>query len=1063
MRVTTRARTLRFAVSLTALSAFASILVAGASALDTTSTTGVRIVHVPGGTGMTAVEMVEDTIGLQVFSGIWPGSGPIIRLRDDLPDGATNITIEDMNAKFEVVGGYKVGGVQHAYKWSETDGHTVIPNPPGLVAESPIFEATGISDDGWIVGIYRAEADTCGFPEVNPCGFLAKPNGSGYDVEVFLQPAERYAYFPVEDIELVTVGETSLHVAVGFGLVWSDDPSNEWTFLDTGSSTTVDAVDINRNGAIVGVAVNGADVVGAYWSSPLAALTELGPLSGHTRSFAHAINDAGIVVGLSESSGGVGSAVYWTGLAPGPNDLGHIAEGTAFSAAWAINEDGIIVGESGGDAVIWDLGGDYEVGSVINIDPIPDQNLQAGQILELTITASGARIPVFEFFSGAPPDLTPPPDDLFFDETTGDLFWATPAEPGDYVLTVQVSDGVDAGIPPATETFTVTLEGEVGPVTILIEESIIVLDDSNLPQPIQISVSESITVTDDVAVRPPVSISIIESITVTDDVAVRPPVSIRVTETVGVVDTVEVGPEPLGSISGIVWEDTDGDGARDPDEPVLEGVTVYLDLDDDGALDPGEPATASGPAGSYTFPDLAAGDWIVREVVPAGFTQTFPAAEDDGEHRVALSSGDDVTDADFGNEPLPNLPPVIEPIPDVVVDVGEFIVIPVNVTDPEGDAFTKSIDGLPRGVINGVIPFEPLPDEAGMVFTVTVTATQDDDPSLFASETFTVTVNPLDLPPVIDPIPDVFTFVGDEIVIPVNVTDPEGDAFTKSIDGLPRGVINGVIPFEPLPDEAGMVFTVTVTATQDDDPSLFASETFNVFVGGVPTLPDGAPTVDPGEAAAGGEINIEGGGFLPGSEVGGFLFSDPILLGTAEVDAAGEFASTFTLPDDIPPGPHQVVVMGLAPDGALRVLVGDIEVLTTDADSDGDGLTDAEEELTGTDPDNPDTDGDGIIDGLDASWLIAYLDGLPRHDFKRFWHRAALKLTVGAAAVAVHLGDGDTALAILDRLERRIDGCGTVPDRNDWIVDCGSQLGFRELLALYRRGIETLPLPDRPG
>ena len=37
-----------------------------------------------------------------------------------------------------------------------------------------------------------------------------------------------------------------------------------------------------------------------------------------------------------------------------------------------------------------------------------------------------------------------------------------------------------------------------------------------------------------------------------------------------------------------------------------------------------------------------------------------------------------------------------------------------------------------------------------------------------------------------------------------------------------------------------------------------------------------------------------------------------------------------------------------------------------DLDSDGDGLTDAEEQAWGTDPFNPDTDGDGLSDGKEA-------------------------------------------------------------------------------------------------
>lgn len=984
MRATTPAsgRSLRLAVALTALSVLATVLAVGANALDTTSTSGVRIVHVPVGTGMTAVKMVGDTIGLEGDSGVWPGSGPIIRLRNDLPEGATNITIEDMNAHFEVVGSYKVEGVQHAYKWSEANGHTVIPNPPGLVANSPIFEATGISDDGWIVGIYRAEAGTCGFPEVNACGFLATPNGSGYDVETFLQPTDQYAFFGAQDIELVTVGETSLHVAVGFGLVWSDDPSNEWTLLDKGATplgTTVGALDVNRKGEIVGwfwASGSGADVQGAFWSSPVAPLTNLDPLSDHTRSTASAINDAGIVVGLSESSSGVGSAVYWTAFAPGANDLGHIAEGTTFSAAWAINEDGIIVGESAGDAVIWDLAGDYEVGSVIEIDPIPDQtlDLSAGEFSDFLVVSSGAQSATFELFSGEPPNLEPAPDSAFLDPNTGDpdtarfLFLPSESDIGVNTFTISVTDSSDPSIPAATETFTVTVnDGPSGSITILINESIVVIDDPSILPPTVIEIFETIAVSDHPVVRLPVSISIVEDVAVSDQPAVLASILIQLTEQIAVDDAVVVAPETLGTISGLKWEDTDGDGIRDTNEPAIEGVTIYLDLDDDGTLDSGEPSTTTADDGIYEFAGLIPGQWVVREIVPTGFDQTFPVATAQGEHRVTLAAGASVGDADFGNQPIANLPPVIEPISDY------------------------------------------------------------------------------------------FLVVGDLVEIPVLVTDPEGDPFTKTISGLPNGVINGVIPYEPLPEHAGMVFEVTVTATQNNNPDNSSFEVFNIFVGGMPDGPTDPLDIDPVSGEPGIDVEINGGGFLPGSKAGFYFFSDPALLGTALVAADGTVSASFPVPGSATDGPHELVVMGLGSDGELRTLTAPIEVIR---DTDGDGLRDSEEALTGTNPDNPDSDGDGLIDGIDATWLLTYLDELPHDDFKRRWHRPIMKLTIGAAAVAVNIGEGDVALDILESLDRRIDGCGTEPDRGDWIIDCDSQLEFRELLGLYKRGIETLPLPD---
>src|SRR4051794_36150985 len=46
-----------------------------------------------------------------------------------------------------------------------------------------------------------------------------------------------------------------------------------------------------------------------------------------------------------------------------------------------------------------------------------------------------------------------------------------------------------------------------------------------------------------------------------------------------------------------------------------------------------------------------------------------------------------------------------------------------------------------------------------------------------------------------------------------------------------------------------------------------------------------------------------------------------------------------------------------------------------DVDSDSDGLTDSEERLVGTDPVNPDSDGDGIPDG----WEVHGINGIDLH------------------------------------------------------------------------------------
>lgn len=89
-----------------------------------------------------------------------------------------------------------------------------------------------------------------------------------------------------------------------------------------------------------------------------------------------------------------------------------------------------------------------------------------------------------------------------------------------------------------------------------------------------------------------------------------------------------------GSIHGRKWHDENGNGQRERDERGLPGVTIYLDLNRNGQLDGDEPFTITAEenpktrfeeAGLYSFEtDTSERSYIVREVVPDGFRQTFP-------------------------------------------------------------------------------------------------------------------------------------------------------------------------------------------------------------------------------------------------------------------------------------------------------------------------------------------------------------------------------------------------------------------------------------------------------
>ncbi|MEG4403102.1 DUF4347 domain-containing protein, partial [Microcoleus sp. N9_A4] len=79
---------------------------------------------------------------------------------------------------------------------------------------------------------------------------------------------------------------------------------------------------------------------------------------------------------------------------------------------------------------------------------------------------------------------------------------------------------------------------------------------------------------------------------------------------------------PLSTITGIKFNDIDSNGTQAAGEPGVPGVTVFLDTNNNTILDAGETSATTGADGSFNFPNLPAGTYNVREVVPAGSQST---------------------------------------------------------------------------------------------------------------------------------------------------------------------------------------------------------------------------------------------------------------------------------------------------------------------------------------------------------------------------------------------------------------------------------------------------------
>lgn len=143
----------------------------------------------------------------------------------------------------------------------------------------------------------------------------------------------------------------------------------------------------------------------------------------------------------------------------------------------------------------------------------------------------------------------------------------------------------------------------------------------------------------------------------------------------GVFPFVTFGNFRLVSISGLKFEDRDGDGTRAADEPGLANWTIFLDGNGNGTLDNGERSTLTAADGTFRFTGLGPGTYLVREVRQEGWLQTTanPAA-------LPAVGGQDVVGVIFGNlgirvapeegeePPIPVY--VCEDIPALLADLG---------------------------------------------------------------------------------------------------------------------------------------------------------------------------------------------------------------------------------------------------------------------------------------------------------------------------------------------------------------------------------------------------------
>ena len=254
-------------------------------------------------------------------------------------------------------------------------------------------------------------------------------------------------------------------------------------------------------------------------------------------------------------------------------------------------------------------------------------------------------------------------------------------------------------------------------------------------------------------------------------------------------------------------------------QSIAEGLTLNVTVtasDPDGTI---PVLTATPLPANATFTDNLNGTGSFS--FTPNFTQagtydiTFAATDDSG---VVASELVTVTVTEGGNQP-----PVLAAIGPQSVDEGQLLTFGISATDIDGTIQSLAATNLPtnasfvdNGGGSGTFSFTPDFTQQGS-YDVTFTAT--DDGSATDIEVVTITVNQVNLPPVLAAIGPRNGTEGSQLTFVVSASDPDGEIPALSATPLPANATfvdntdgTGTFTFDPSFSQAG-IYNITFTAT----------------------------------------------------------------------------------------------------------------------------------------------------------------------------------------------------------------------------------------------------------
>ena len=294
-----------------------------------------------------------------------------------------------------------------------------------------------------------------------------------------------------------------------------------------------------------------------------------------------------------------------------------------------------------------------------------------------------------------------------------------------------------------------------------------------------------------------------------------------------------------------------------PDQAGVEGDTIALDgtgsSDADGdpltylwslLTRPGSSSATLDDPSSPTpaFVADAVGEFVAQLIVNDGALDSAP---DSTLVTITAAANNAPTLAAIGNQQ---------------VDEETTLTFDADASDPDsGDVLTFSLDpGAPAAAtidpVTGLFNWTPDEADGPGDYTVTVRVTDDAASPLDDFETITITVDEVNVAPVLDPIGDRTAEQDVELSFTATASDADipANGLTFSLDaGAPSGAsidpVSGVFSWTPDASQAPGDFSITVRVTDDGTPTLSDFETISVSV---TEEPNTAPTVNAGADGA---------------------------------------------------------------------------------------------------------------------------------------------------------------------------------------------------------------------